>query len=468
MRKRIKRAAYAALAAGLSAMGALSETDLSGAEILALERELYALGYHSEACDEVYDDETELALCSFQIANNLEVTGAPDAETLSLIESGYAVGRHDYLIARTREYSGRPILQLGSSGDEVRTLQQELLTLGYFAGEVDGVFGEATQAAVRRFQLANGLKENGIADSSVMMRLYEGDPLGWKSFMEICAAKLGDEGVNVRLLQYTLKSLGYFDGEASGTFGTRTREAVSLFQANNGLEATGYADAETCDVLFWSDSVPMRSADTLYLGLTDERVTALQNRLTELGYFDGAADGTYDAVTETAVRLFQIVADLSSTGEADAETLQALDNAKPLEEAHDSLREQTRALDASAQTVIGGVAMRLRGTAFEAGEEACEGFAFVKYVCVASGVPVVELNDILEMFVQPVSSASDVQPGELMLLRVEDASDAEHRLAIGSGDGRVIYAWSDGWVLESDLGDLNVTEMLRWTPGAAQ
>lgn len=49
----------------------------------------------------------------------------------------------------------------GSSGETVREIQQLLLDWGYYAGEVDGVFGSRTEAAVEYFQSRNGLAVDG-------------------------------------------------------------------------------------------------------------------------------------------------------------------------------------------------------------------------------------------------------------------------------------------------------------------
>ena len=49
----------------------------------------------------------------------------------------------------------------GSSGETVRQIQQKLLDWGYYAGEVDGVFGSKTEAAVEYFQEKNGLTVDG-------------------------------------------------------------------------------------------------------------------------------------------------------------------------------------------------------------------------------------------------------------------------------------------------------------------
>ncbi len=66
-----------------------------------------------------------------------------------------------------------PSLGIGSRGEEVRQLQQALLDAGIqFRGGADGVFGPATQAALRQFQQQNDLPATGAVDSqtaSVLM-----------------------------------------------------------------------------------------------------------------------------------------------------------------------------------------------------------------------------------------------------------------------------------------------------------
>ena len=51
----------------------------------------------------------------------------------------------------------------GSRGEEVRTIQTKLKRWGYYNGNVDGIFGSQTLAAVKYFQRKNGLVVDGIA-----------------------------------------------------------------------------------------------------------------------------------------------------------------------------------------------------------------------------------------------------------------------------------------------------------------
>ncbi|MBR3672983.1 MAG: spore cortex-lytic enzyme [Clostridia bacterium] len=51
----------------------------------------------------------------------------------------------------------------GSSGNEVIQIQTKLKRWGYYNGNIDGVYGSRTVAAVRLFQSKNGLTVDGIA-----------------------------------------------------------------------------------------------------------------------------------------------------------------------------------------------------------------------------------------------------------------------------------------------------------------
>lgn len=52
-------------------------------------------------------------------------------------------------------------LAYGARGEDVRTVQRLLADTGYYAGQIDGVFGGATLQAVQEFQAYHGLKPDG-------------------------------------------------------------------------------------------------------------------------------------------------------------------------------------------------------------------------------------------------------------------------------------------------------------------
>lgn len=58
--------------------------------------------------------------------------------------------------------------RFGSTGSEVTQIQQRLKSWGYYQGNIDGVYGSQTVAAVKYFQRANGLTIDGIAGDATL------------------------------------------------------------------------------------------------------------------------------------------------------------------------------------------------------------------------------------------------------------------------------------------------------------
>jgi N-acetylmuramoyl-L-alanine amidase len=59
----------------------------------------------------------------------------------------------------------------GSTGDVVEQIQRKLKNWGYYQGAEDGVYGAATEDAVRRFQQKNGLKADGVVGTQTLQAL---------------------------------------------------------------------------------------------------------------------------------------------------------------------------------------------------------------------------------------------------------------------------------------------------------
>lgn len=68
--------------------------------------------------------------------------------------------------------------------------------------------------------------------------------------------KNGSEGDQVKTLQARLQELGYYSGEIDGQFGNGTREAVYLFQQQNGLSADGVVGSDTRALLYSVEARP--------------------------------------------------------------------------------------------------------------------------------------------------------------------------------------------------------------------
>ena len=147
-------------------------------------------------------------------------------------------------------------------------------------------------------------------------------------------------------LQRYLRQLSFFDSSlpevpVDGIYASETREAVEIFQRNNGFAVTGEADRETWDALFlaYMDSVKKYakpiSIDLFYRDPTPSfiqtddvgfAVAAIQYMLNEaLLFYDNQseeiiADGHYSEQTAYAVSIFQGQTHLPQTGAVDLET----------------------------------------------------------------------------------------------------------------------------------------------------
>ncbi len=129
-----------------SAEEALSRYGSTGTEVRRIQTALKRQGYYTGSVDGIYGSGTESAVRKFQAAKGLSVDGICGTNTLSALGIG----------------GSSSALRKGSTGSGVRQIQQRLRNWGYYSGSVDGIFGSATESAVRNFQSKNGLEVDGI------------------------------------------------------------------------------------------------------------------------------------------------------------------------------------------------------------------------------------------------------------------------------------------------------------------
>jgi peptidoglycan hydrolase-like protein with peptidoglycan-binding domain len=114
------------------------------------------------------------------------------------------------------------------------------------------------------------------------------------------AAQPAQPSAEVRDAQQRLRSAGLYDGPVDGLYGPDTRAAIERFQSNRGLTVTGRLDDQT------RSSLLTAGAGTTPVTLSDATdVRTLQNRLRQLNFYDGPADGVWGPGTQVAVENFQ-------------------------------------------------------------------------------------------------------------------------------------------------------------------
>ena len=169
----------------------------------------------------------------------------------------------------TESYPGTP-LRLGSSGDNVRRIQNQLNRISKNYPLIPkipnptGVFGVGTEDAVRKFQQTFNLTPDGIVGKGTWYQIQEifvavkklanvdseGQTIADVSRQYKGALREGDTGESVRALQYYLLLISVYNNaipavSIDGIFGNATRSAVEAFQRYYGLEVTGEVNRET-------------------------------------------------------------------------------------------------------------------------------------------------------------------------------------------------------------------------------
>lgn len=207
--------------------------------------------------------------------------------TVTLAEQGYtpleilqfyygddiAIIKNAPIRPNVESYPGFP-LKLGSSGNEVKTIQQQLNRIADAYPSIpkindpNGIFGAQTEAAVKRFQNIFNLAQDGIVGKSTWYRIknvYN----GVKKLAELTAENLtfdevepiypsllkeGMSGDYIKTLQYYLNIVAYFYPQipninVDGYFGPKTKEAVIAFQEMFGLVPDGIVGRDTWKAL---------------------------------------------------------------------------------------------------------------------------------------------------------------------------------------------------------------------------
>ena len=219
----------------------------TGKEVSALQTDLTTLGFYWAQITGNFGEKTETAVKRFQEENGLTVDGVAGKKTLDAIAAAVARKGGSTVASTTGS-----VLKLNSQGTKVSQLQTDLKQLGYYYAEITGNFGEKTEAAVKKFQKSRGLPQDGVAGKTTLAAIasaVEGSgstPAGTTG----SSLREGDKGTKVTDLQTRLKSLKYYYGDITGSFGSLTKQAVKKFQEANNLTVDGVAGTATLNKLY--------------------------------------------------------------------------------------------------------------------------------------------------------------------------------------------------------------------------
>ena len=145
-----------------------------------------------------------------------------------------------------------PVLTLGSSGPDVKAVQQKLKALGFDPNGVDGNFGPGTDKAVRAFQQANGLGVDGKVGPGTLAALDAaggaastsgGEAVGGSASAGAAAATAPANAPNLNLAGLAGKvPQAVIDQipEAAAKFGITTNLRLAHFLAQCALESANF------------------------------------------------------------------------------------------------------------------------------------------------------------------------------------------------------------------------------------
>ncbi len=259
---------------------------ISAPQVGVLQQNLQQLNYYSGSITGFFGSQTEAALKAFQQANGLTPDGIYGSGTEAALQqalvgggrltqsqpydsSPYGSNSYDASPYGSSPYNSSPYgsnsydaspydaspydsspyssnrfsrpLRLGASGSDVRLLQELLRDKNIYDGPISGFFGSQTQAAVRQFQLENGLNGDGIAGRRTLAALESKRRRDRRDV----TLRPGSFGSRVRELQERLKAAGFYTGRLDGYYGFETEQAVRRLQRANSLAVTGIANRET-------------------------------------------------------------------------------------------------------------------------------------------------------------------------------------------------------------------------------
>ena len=138
----------------------------TGSDVKALQERLKALGYLTVAPDGEFGEYTLTAVRAFQKKVGLKSDGIVGHSTLKALFSADAPK-----YSPAQQYHITSVLMSGSSGSQVKALQQRLKELGYFSDAIDGQYGTSTVKAVMLYQTQAGLTVDGIAGTTTVKQL---------------------------------------------------------------------------------------------------------------------------------------------------------------------------------------------------------------------------------------------------------------------------------------------------------
>jgi len=267
-----------------------------GDNVKELQTLLKNYGYYTGAIDGKYGNGTFSAVKNFQRYNDLTKDGKAGPLTMEKLKGSDVVAA--------------PVTDESVKLAENKHIQERLAHYGFYTGAIDGVIGKGSKAAIKAFQEANGLKKDGVAGAQTLAALNSDTAVSKKDVEAEIQSWLqkGSNGDAVKTLQQHLQDTLFYTGAIDGIFGDDVHAAVVEFQKAANIQADGIVGESTRTALYsrtaaiFNGGNPLR---TMYSGCRGYDVKLLQQRLSDLNYFNAPVSGYFCSKTAAAVKAFQ-------------------------------------------------------------------------------------------------------------------------------------------------------------------
>ena len=317
----------------------------------------YESSIPSLTVDGVYGTGTANAVRAFQRKYGLTVDGVVGRATWTEVYDQFRSIQSDN--GTPNAYPGTALRE-GASGQNVRLVQFWLKIARTVYPSlsnvtVDGRFGSATAAAVRRFQTYFGLTSDGVVGRTTWNKLYEVyNDIANKLLSSSLrpgeypgVLRNGSSGTAVRELQFYLYLMSAYESSIpaiaiDGQFGASTEAAVRAYQRFAGLTVDGIVGRTTWNSLYDKASTLRASGPVVTLkrlpypgtpltvGSSGSAVLYYSLLLQRIAYYFTSVvspplSDQYTDETAAATRSAQELLNLHETGIADAETWTAVE-----------------------------------------------------------------------------------------------------------------------------------------------
>jgi len=259
------------------------------------------LGYVVGTPDGVIGPKSRAAIRAYQADSGLPTSGEPSRALYEKLQAS---------VAQRSGQAAKPVEPATSTVSDamVTEAQTELRRRGYSISAITGSVNTETVAAVRAYQSDARLSVDGAISDALLQQLRSASD---------------DSGAvyraRVKQVQASLNAAGYSAGPPDGALGPKSRAAISRYQTDNRLAATGDVNAE----LLASLGIENNGA-TAAAAMNATTIRDIQQQLKAHGYASGSPNGTVDQATQDAIRAYQQDAGLEMTGRATPELLQHL------------------------------------------------------------------------------------------------------------------------------------------------